>query len=158
MNRKRTLVGMAVVAVMVVGIAVPAAIAQDADEPATEATDRPDREMGEEHQQAFAEALAEELGLDDETVADAVATVREDLAEQRRARMGAALDERLDTAVENGALTQQQADAIREVHDSGALRELREHWRDNGRGPFGSPGGGPGHGPGHFHGGPFGDA
>lgn len=63
----------------------------------------------------LAERLAEELGLDTDTVQDAIEAVRGDLA-----------DERLAEAVENGRLTQGQADAIADAIAAGDREAARE--------------------------------
>lgn len=77
---RRTLVAVAATGVIGSGAMVPA-LAQDADDTATdttdgEVTDRPSSARHGEAQRAFAEALADELDLDVDTVADALAAVR----------------------------------------------------------------------------------
>ncbi len=87
----------------------------------------------------MAAALAEELGIDKDEVAAALTTVTEERQAARQAERAAARQERLDAAVEDGTLTQEQADAMAELAEAGVLR---------GRGgPFGNGGhgrGGPG--------------
>lgn len=133
----------ALATVLAVGAGVPAVLAQEdgtggaAEETTTDITTQRD-EWRAERDAAFAEALAAELDLDTDTVADAIDTVRSQLHEERRQARQEALAERLDAAVEDGDLTREQADALLEAADAGVL---------GGRGP-----GGPGHGAGrHLH-------
>lgn len=63
----------------------------------------------------LAERLAAELGLDTDTVQDAIDAVKSDLG-----------DERLAEAVENGQLTQEQADAIAAAIAEGDREAARE--------------------------------
>jgi uncharacterized protein HemX len=136
-SRKAAIAGAALVAALGIGLTVPA-FAQDATETPSDETTREERHAA--HEAAFAEALAEELGLDADRVAEAIDTVRTAMMAERRAERLAALQERLDAAVEAGTLTREQADALLEAHESGVL------------GGFGRRGG-RGHGPGRF--GPF---
>ena len=75
---------------------------------------RGDLEEGE-----LAERLAAELGLETEVVQDAIDAVREDLA-----------DERLADAVEDGRLTQEQADALAEAIGDGDREAAQEIVRE----------------------------
>jgi hypothetical protein len=122
---------------------VPAIAATDDGSTATPSPSAPGLEDLEERREAavqdFAERLAEELGADADEVAAALETVREEMATERAAERLAALEERLAQAVEDGDLTQEQADAILEAAESGVL------------GGMGGPGGG-----GRFHHGPHG--
>lgn len=136
---KRAIAGMAAAPVLVLGAAIPA-LAQDATATEEAASETPEERRAERTTE-LAAALAEELGLDTETVAAALETVRTELAEQRQAEMRAALQERLDAAVADGSLTQEQADAILAASEAGVL---------GGTGGFG---GGPGRGHGGFGGG-----
>jgi hypothetical protein len=119
----------------------------DADAP-TEATSdvTTPRDRFADRQVAFAEALAEELDLPVDQVADAVTAVRERLHEQRMEARRGVLQERLDEAVASGDLTQEQADAIAEASDAGVLPCRRGFGaRRHGHGAhgwFGAPGGG----------------
>jgi hypothetical protein len=115
------LVVLGLVAVLAVALAVPALAQSDDDDaptgqsaPKTDDADGPGR---------FAEALADELGDDvtAEEVADAIAVVAERFAAEREERLRSALRERLDTAVEDGALTRAQADAILEAAEEGVF-------------------------------------
>jgi protein-disulfide isomerase-like protein with CxxC motif len=110
-------------AVGLVALAATSALAQDGDAPATEAA-TPDESKAERHEQAqarFAEALAAELGLPTDEVAAAIDTVQEQLRAEHDAARAAALRERLDAAVADGRLTQEQADAIAEAAEEGVL-------------------------------------
>ena len=117
------------------GIIVPA-FAQDAE---TETETEAPEDLRSARENVFAEALAEELGLDAETVGAAIDAVRAELQTEREAERRAALEERLEEAVADGELTREQADALLEAQDAGVL-------------PFGGRGGRGGHhhGPGRF--------
>lgn len=172
MSKKNAIAGLAAAGVLGVGIAVPAiAFAEGPSTNASpSATASPQSETEkqsweqrrEEHRDAFAEALAAELGVEKEKVAAALEKVREQMraeagtrhegrgrpdgvrpdgarpdgarpdAEERAAERQARLAERLDQAVADGKLTREQADAIRKAIESGVLR---------------GPGWGGGHGP-----------
>lgn len=136
---RRAITAVAVTGVLATGAIIPA-VAQDGtgatEEETTQETMRGERRAA--HREAFAEALATELGIDQERVESALETVHEQLQEQRRTRAHEVLSERLDQAVEDGALTREQADAILEAHDSDVFPFGR-------RGPRGHRGGfGPG--------------
>lgn len=137
---RKLLATLGVVSVVAAGAAIPA-IAQDTTDEATteDATDVADsrEELRAAHAQDFAEALAAELGLDADTVADAVEAVREDMQATRRAEMQERRQARLDEMVESGELTQDEADTLAEIQDRGGF---------GGMGPFGR-GGRSGHGP-----------
>ncbi len=87
----------------------------------------------EERRAELAERLAEELGLDTEEVAAALEKVGEEMRSEHGAARLADLPDRLDKAVEDGRLTQEQADDILERAEAGEFR---------GRGGRGGPGGG----------------
>lgn len=74
-----------------------------------------------EHRDAYAEALAKELGIDKAKVLAALDKVDAAKAEQVKADRIAALKTRLDAAVAEGKLTREQADAILAAAESGAL-------------------------------------
>lgn len=118
--------------------AAPAEPAEPGAEPSAEPSDRdaseesvaPGRHRGPGHfgpmvdqlSDDFAEELADELGLEPDEVADAIDRVRERWAddfvatlEEHRAELAERMDERLDQAVEEGALTQDQADALADL-------------------------------------------
>lgn len=98
----------------------------------------PSEEELEERRAAFAEALAEELGIDVAKVEAALDAVREEHEAERRERIA----QRLDEAVEAGDLTAADKASVLKAYDAGVLG-------GPGFGPgFGHPGG-PGHGPGH---------
>ena len=75
--------------------------------------------------------VAETLGVEEETVSDAISqAVKEARAEK--------LQEKLDQAVEDGKLTQEQADEIAEKIENGEYKGLHGHaekgWKRGGRG------------------------
>lgn len=153
-RRKHLLAGLAAAGVLGVGVAAPTmAMAADNTSPSPSASADADAEKGtnkaqqrSDRQAAFAEALAEKLGVD----ADEVTTALEELHEQRAAdRPGRgdrserpdsadrqeALAQRLAQAVEDGKLTQEQADAISAAAEAGVLQGKGGH-----RGPGASMG------------------
>ncbi|MBM0235413.1 hypothetical protein JNW91_28700 [Micromonospora sp. STR1_7] len=148
-RRKHLLAGLATAGVLGVGIAAPT-IAFAADKPtpgASSTADSSDTGSGPakaDRRGEFAEALAKELGVPTDKVTAALEKVREQhrpagrperpSAEDRQA----ALKQRLDQAVKNGKLTQEQADAITKAVEAGVFP---------GPGGKGGPGGhgGPGH-------------
>lgn len=143
---RRSLAVLGAAGVLTAGLAVPA-LAQDTDDTRdgvqgdTQQTTPEDRraakeERRAERQAAFAAELAAELDLPAEQVEEAVATVRERLAEERRAERLAALTERLDEAVADGTLTQEQADAILDGVEDGVLPMLRGWHARGGAGGF----------------------
>lgn len=107
----------------------------------TEQNDTTPEERHAAKQAELAAALAEEFDLDTNTVAAVIERVHTKIVEQHRAEHRAALEERLDAAVEAAELTREQADAILAALDADVL---------GGFGPLGHHGFGPrGH-----HGGP----
>jgi hypothetical protein len=83
-------------------------------DPSADPSTRPDRA---EREADLAEALAEKLGLDEAKVTAALAEIRE-AAQTERA---AALQERLDAAVQDGTLTQAEADAVTKAVEEGVI-------------------------------------
>lgn len=142
-RRKHLLAGLAAAGVLGVGIAAPTiAFAADTPTPSASAAPAPGAKV--DRQGQFAEELAKELGVPTDKVTAALEKIREQhrpadrpqrpSAEDRKA----ALKERLDQAVKDGKLTQEQADAITKAVEAGVFP--------------GGPGGhrGPlGHGAGH---------
>jgi len=98
--------------------------------------ERADRRAAE--QAEFAAALAAELGIDEDEVSAALTTVMEERRAAREAARDSARQERLDAAVEDGTLTQEQADALAELGDVGVTRGRGGPF---GRGGHGGPGG-----------------
>ncbi|WP_027659078.1 hypothetical protein [Salinispora fenicalii] len=158
-RRKHLLAGLAAAGVLGVGVAAPAmAMAADntSPSPSASASASADAEKGTDKEQkrsdrqaAFAEALAEKLGVDVGEVTTALEELREQRAADRdeqgerpeRGERGERPDaadrqevlaQRLAQAVEDGKLTQEQADAITAAAEAGVLR---------GPGGHGGPGG-----------------
>ncbi|MGC4864135.1 hypothetical protein ACLQ3B_01715 [Micromonospora sp. DT53] len=133
-SRKHLLAGLATAGVLGVGIAAPTiAFAADTPTPAPSASAAPDAAPGTapgakaDRQGEFAEALAKELGVPTDKVTAALEKIREQhrptdrpqrpSAEDRQA----ALKQRLDQAVKDGKLTQEQADAITKAVEAGVF-------------------------------------
>ncbi|MEV1333102.1 hypothetical protein AB0J20_26415 [Micromonospora costi] len=134
-RKKHLLAGLATAGVLGVGIAAPTmAFAADngTPTPSASAPDNGDRQQQRADRQAeFAEALAKELGVSTDKVTAALEKVREQQkaghpkgdrperpsTEERQAR----LKERLDQAVKDGKLTQEQADAITKAVEAGVF-------------------------------------
>jgi hypothetical protein len=136
-NAKKLVLAGAGAAVLGLGVALPAiAFAQDpTPSPGASASAAADREERQEQRRdRMAELLAEELGISKEEVAAALEAVETQLRDEVRDERQAALKERLDAAVAEGTLTQEQADAILAAAEAGVLG--------------GGPGGPHGHGPG----------
>lgn len=149
MKRKTVMATLGVAGALALGAgAVPALAQSDEATPSPDATtDREQlREQHEERraeaQREFAERLAEELGVDTDEVEQALEAVRGEMQDEHQAERLAALEDRLTQAVEDGDLSQEQADAVLEAAKSGAFPGGM-------RGGRGGPGGG-GHGPGHW--------
>ncbi|RKR87364.1 hypothetical protein BDK92_1639 [Micromonospora pisi] len=151
-SRKTALGGLVAAGALAVGIAVPTvAFAEDPATPAPSSSStttapapapgdkggeqgRPDRGA------AFADALAKELGISPDKVTAALDKLREQHKPggkppagqpgDRKADWKANLTERLDQAVKDGKLTQEQADAIKAAVDAGVLPGgFGGHWR-----------------------------
>ena len=139
-TRKRLLVGLAAAGVLGVGIAAPTvALADDKSPSASTSTDQ--QQQRADRQAEFAESLAKELGVPTDKVTAALEKLREQRQADRPERPStqdrqAALKERLDQAVKDGKLTQEQADAVLKAAEAGVFP-----------GPGGAGGfpGGPGH-------------
>ncbi|PZG02126.1 hypothetical protein [Micromonospora deserti] len=144
-RKKHLLAGLAAAGVLGVGIAAPTvafAANNETPSPSTSASAGTDRQQQRaERQAAFAEALAKELGVSADKVTAALEKVREQHKPADRPERGnaadrqAALKERLDQAVQDGKLTQEQADAISAAAEAGVLPG------PGGRGGHGGPGG-----------------
>ncbi|MEV4695448.1 hypothetical protein AB0K27_30535 [Micromonospora echinospora] len=153
MSKKRLLVGLAAAGVLGVGIAAPTVALADDKSPnpssSASSTDQGDdrRQKHADRQAEFAEALAKELGVP----ADRVTAALEKLHEQRQGDRPerperpstedrqAALKERLDQAVTDGKLTQEQADAVLKAAEAGVFPGGPGH--DGKGGPHGERGG-----------------
>ncbi|MGC5018264.1 hypothetical protein [Micromonospora sp. DT47] len=131
MSKKHLLAGLAAAGVLGVGIAAPTvAFAEDAtptpsaSNSTEQGTDR--QQQRADRQAAFAEALAKELGVSTDKVTAALEKVREQQKADRPERPStedrqAQLKERLDQAVKDGKLTQEQADAITKAVEAGVF-------------------------------------
>ncbi|MEU4402764.1 hypothetical protein [Micromonospora orduensis] len=123
MSKKHLLASAAAAGVLGVGIAAPTmAFAADGGTPTPSASSA---EQKQDRQGEFAEKLAQELGVPTEKVTAALEKLRGEhkpadrpqrpSAEDRQA----ALKERLDQAVKDGKITQEQADAITTAVEAG---------------------------------------
>jgi len=141
-SKKMTLALAGAAGLLALGITVPAVALADPSPSPSAGSTAPD-EMRQRHEARRAEyvaALAKELGIAEDKVAAALEKVDADLKTRAQADRQAALKERLDQAVKDGKLTQEQADAILKAAEEGVFP--------------GGPGMGRGHrGPGGF---PFG--
>lgn len=114
------------------------------------APERPDLSSGErpappteeelaEHQAAFAQALAEALGISEDRVTDALESLRaeaEERGEEFRAELRDRLVERLDAAVEDGTLTEADKASVLKAYDAGVIGGPFG-WHGFGGGPMG---------------------
>lgn len=136
-RRKHLLAGLATAGVLGVGIAAPTmAFAADGGTPTPSAgstTNGDAQQKAAGHQGKFAEKLAKELGVPTDKVTAALKKLRDEhkadrpqrpSAKDRQARLKdrqARLKERLDQAVKDGKLTQEQADAITKAVEAGVF-------------------------------------
>ncbi|GAA2717630.1 hypothetical protein ACFY2R_11325 [Micromonospora olivasterospora] len=131
-TKKRLLVGLAAAGVLGVGIAAPTvAFAGDTTPaPSASASQDTDQSQRVDRQAAFAEELAKELGVPTDKVTAALEKLREQHKADRPERgdrpgnaadRQAKLKERLDQAVKDGKLTQEQADAITKAVEAGVF-------------------------------------
>jgi hypothetical protein len=127
-TKRIALVGAGAAGLLALGLSVPA-LAAAADptpspstSPSTSASAAPDREQKRnERRAALAAVLAKELGIDQAKVADALEKAQAQLDADAKTERQAQLKERLDAAVKDGKLTQEQADAILEAAEAGVL-------------------------------------
>ncbi|MFY1616913.1 hypothetical protein [Micromonospora sp. WMMD736] len=125
-RRKHLLAGLAAAGVLGVGIAAPT-IAFAADSPTPSASAAPAPGAKSDRQGRFAEELAKELGVPTDKVTAALEKIREQHRPADRPQRHspedrkAALKERLDQAVKDGKLTQEQADAITKAVEAGVF-------------------------------------
>jgi hypothetical protein len=122
MNRVKVAVaGLGVAGLVGLGVMLPA-FADDVDTAA-----RPSaaviEERHAEREAKFAELLAKELGLETAKVQEALKAVREQMKADTKADRLEALKTRLDAAVKDGKLTQEQADAILEAAKKGVFAD-----------------------------------
>lgn len=131
MSRKQLLVGLAAAGVLGVGIAAPTVALADDKSPAPSASTSTDQgsdrqQQRADRQQEFAESLAKELGVPTDKVTAALEKLREQHRADRPERPStedrqAKLKERLDQAVKDGKLTQEQADAVLKAVEAGVF-------------------------------------
>ncbi|WDZ84479.1 hypothetical protein [Micromonospora cathayae] len=131
MARKHLIAGLVAAGVLGLGVAAPAVAFAENNDPTPSPSASSSEDRGTERKQAFAEELAKELGVPTEKVTAALEKVREqhkgDRPERGDWRGGdatdrqAALKERLAQAVEDGKLTQEQADAITAAVEAGVF-------------------------------------
>lgn len=137
-SKKTLLVGLAAAGALGVGIAVPtmafadgsAAPTPSASASSTTSTRAPEQRRA-ERESEFAAALAKELGIPQDKVAAALTKVQQQFRAEKKfkreekreskAERQAELKARLDTAVKDGKLTQEQADAILKAFEAGVL-------------------------------------
>ncbi|WP_409074196.1 hypothetical protein [Micromonospora chalcea] len=156
MSKKHLLAGLAAAGVLGVGIAAPTVALADDKNPkppsSASSTDQGDerRQKHADRQAEFAEALAKELGVSTDKVTAALEKLHEQRQGDRPERperpstedRQAALKERLDQAVTDGKLTQEQADAVLKAAEAGVFPGGPGH--DGKGGPHGERGkGGP---------------
>jgi hypothetical protein len=132
-TKKSTLAALAAAGVLSVGIAAPTvAFAQDEAEPTPSATaDAAPGAAGEdrraEHLTDLADALATELGVSADDVKAAMEKISEEIGPKAGERPEAPADpqarlqEKLDAAVADGTLTQEEADAVLKAYEEGVL-------------------------------------
>lgn len=118
--------GLAVPAVAFAEDATPAPTASASATAGTDATPGTDANTTREQKQterreALAAGLAKELGISQDKVTAALEKVETSLEADAKADRQAALKSRLDQAVKDGKLTQEQADAILKASDAGVL-------------------------------------
>ncbi|MGQ5262304.1 hypothetical protein ACTWLT_16275 [Micromonospora sp. ZYX-F-536] len=148
-RKKHLLAGLATAGVLGVGVAAPTmAFAADAGTPTPSASSSADGSgtSKADRQGEFAEALAKELGVSTDKVTAALEKVREQQRADRPERPStedrqAALKERLDQAVKDGKLTQEQADAITKAVEAEVFPGPGGHRGPGGHGGQGGPGG-----------------
>ena len=130
-------------AVLALAIAAPAvAFAEDPTPSATSSTEAPadgtdsDREeRAAERRDRMAELLAAELNISKDEVAAALEQVETELRADAQEARQAELQERLDDAVAEGTLTQEQADAILAASEAGVLGDVGGWGGPGHRGP-----------------------
>ncbi|KAB1911262.1 hypothetical protein [Micromonospora sp. AMSO31t] len=149
MSRKHLLAGLAAAGVLGVGIAAPTvALADDkSPSPAPSASTSTDQGTDRQQQRAdrqaeFAESLAKELGVPTDKVTAALEKLREQRQADRPERPStgdrqAALKDRLDQAVKDGKLTQEQADAVLKAAEAGVFPGPGGHGPRGGDGRWG---------------------
>ncbi len=134
MKRKTALLAGSLATTAALGLGLPALAAADTDGSDTSSTPNATQlqERRDEMHAELAQRLADQLGLDTQTVSEALDTVMDQMRTEHRAERLDALQQRLDQAVENGTLTRKRADAIYD-----AMKDGIGPWLDGrmGRGP-----------------------
>ncbi|NES29367.1 hypothetical protein GCE86_17495 [Micromonospora terminaliae] len=147
MSRKHLLAGLATAGVLGVGIAAPTVALADDKSPSPSASTSTDQGTDRQQQRAdrqaeFAESLAKELGVSTDKVTAALEKLREQRQADRPERPStadrqAALKDRLDQAVKDGKLTQEQADAVLKAAEAGVFPGPGGHGHRGGDGRWG---------------------
>ncbi|MEU1684961.1 hypothetical protein [Micromonospora sp. NPDC005707] len=147
MSKKHLLAGLAAAGVLGVGIAAPTVALADDKSPSPSASTSTDQGTDRQQQRAdrqadFAEALAKELGVPADKVTAALEKLREQRQADRPERPStedrqAALKDRLDQAVKDGKLTQEQADAVLKAAEAGVFPGPGGHGHRGGDGRWG---------------------
>ena len=109
MRKRVFLIVGALAAALSVSIGAIAVMAQES----TEETDETQTTI-----QSFVSRVAENLELDEDTVQAAFDDARDDLKEDLKAAHRAALEEKLEAAVDDGDITQEEADEYLEWYDA----------------------------------------
>ncbi len=97
-GKKNWLIVSVIVGLLTVAITAGAVLAQGGDEDGKSAID------------SFTSRVAAILGLEESVVQDAFTQAKQEVAEDRQAASKARLQDKLDQMVENGSITQEQAD------------------------------------------------
>ncbi|PYC67343.1 hypothetical protein C7C45_22855 [Micromonospora arborensis] len=148
-RRKHLLAGLATAGVLGAGIAAPTiAFAADTPAPTPSASAAPGAGAKADRQGELADALAKELGVPADKVTAALEKIRDQHRADRPQRPSgedrqAALKERLDQAVKDGKLTQEQADAITKAVEAGVFPGSGGHRGHRWPGGHGDPAGTP---------------
>lgn len=121
---RKTVAGVAIVGVLALGATIPALAQDTGDDTGTESTqdwrelrraEREERQAEREaHRAQYVERVAEIVGVEADDLAAAMDQVKDEMREEHAADRLAHLEERLASAVDNGRLTQEEADEMLE--------------------------------------------